>query len=44
MVVVEQEDAMMRLDADSTHALYHQREEYAHKQHALFHEFDSAKP
>ena len=41
-VVAEQEDAMMHLEADSTHALSRQHEEQAHKQHALFHEFDSA--
>ena len=42
MVVAEQEDAMMRLEADSTQTLSHQHEELAHKQDALFHEFDSA--
>ena len=42
MVVAEKEDAMMRLEADSTHALSHQYEKHAHKQHALFHEFDKA--
>ena len=42
LVVAEQEDAMMRLQADSQHALSRQHEEHAQKQHALFHEFDSA--
>ena len=41
-VVAEQKDAMMRLEADSTHALSRQHEEQAHKQHAFFHEFNSA--
>ena len=36
------EAEMMRLEADSTQGLSHQREEHAPKQHALFHEFDSA--
>ena len=42
MVVAEQEDAMMRLQVDSTHALSRQREDQAHKRRALFHDLDSA--
>ena len=41
MVVAEEEDAMTRLEADSTHALSRQHEEHVHKQRALFHVFDS---
>ena len=40
MVVAEQEDAMARLETDSTNALPCQHEEHAHKQQ--FHEFNSA--
>ena len=41
LIVAEQEGAMMRLDADSQHALLRKHEEHAHKQRALFHEFDA---
>ena len=41
LTVAEQEDVMMRLQVDSQHGLSRQHEEHAHKQHALFHEFDS---
>ena len=41
-MVAEQEDAMVRLEATSQHAFFRQSEEYAHKQQALFDEFDGA--
>ena len=40
--VTEQEGALIRLEAQSQHIVYQQQEEYAHKQQALFQQFDSA--
>ena len=39
-MVAQQEDATARFEAESKHALSRQHEGYAHRQHALFQEFD----
>ena len=41
-LVIEQEDAMVRLEATSKRAFSHQYEEYAQKRQALLQEFDGA--
>ena len=41
-MVIEQEDVMVCLEANSQHASSRQHEEYAHKQQTLFQKFDGA--
>ena len=41
-LIEEQAEAMKRYEAHSQHLVSQQQEEYAHKQHAQFQQFDSA--